>query len=335
MTDIISRIHGTGGRSTQELIAKIFHPYLKNPKLSPHDAAICRMGSEEFLVTTDCHVVEPLFFPGGDIGKLAITGVINDLLTQGGRPQFMSLGFILEEGLAFETLRRVLESMKAVLASHEIQLLCADTKVVPARNQNPGLMIASTLWGSRLHPDRKFPGPQIGDAILSTSFIGAHGIAVLQAREQLAFRGQIESDCASLFPLLAPILADNNLSIHFMRDPTRGGVAGISHEICKEFEIGIEFWEEALPLRPPVRAAMELLGLDVLEVPNEGVMILFVPPSSSEEILRILRTHTLGAGAAQIGEVQKKSASKVTLRTRIGGNRKVPWTDALNFPRIC
>lgn len=247
--NVIQQVHGTGGRSTHELVERVFRPHFRNDLLSPHDAAEVKMGSDKLLVTTDTHVVEPIIFPGGDIGKLSATGVINDLLTRGGKPLFLSLGFILEEGLEISDLERILTSLSSVLREHGIRLLCADTKVVPSRGQ-PGLMIASTLFGEPIADGFEFAGIRPEDVLIVSGPLGSHGLALLQAREKLSFKGNLASDCASLYPLFAPLL-EKRERVHYLRDVTRGGLAGILHELARQFEVSFEIEEERIPVLPP------------------------------------------------------------------------------------
>jgi len=333
MNTFIERVDGTGGRSTHKLIEEIFHPLLKNELLSPNDAAIAPWNSRTLIVTTDAHVVEPIIFPGGDIGKLAVTGVINDLLTQGGRPLYISLTFILDEGLALTHLKQVVQSISSTLQQNSIRLLCADTKVVPARGQ-PGMMISSTLFGEPFNQSLSLPGPKAGDKLIVTAPLGAHGLALLSARENLPFETSIVSDCQSLLPLLAPLLLESR-SLHCLRDITRGGLAGILHEWSQQYRVGFEIDETQLPARAEVRAGLDLLGIDLLEVANEGVMLMAVEANSAQEVLSQLRASPLGSEATVIGETTLLNNAPLVMRTKMGGKRLVAWPEALNLPRIC
>ena len=334
MKNVITTAHGTGGRSQFELIEKIFKPHFKNPLLSEHDAAAFQTESTQSLVTTDLHVVEPIIFPGGDIGKLSVCGVINDLLTRGGKPQYMSLGFILEEGLTFETLERIVKSTADVMNEHDIRLLCADTKVIGARSEKPGLMISSTLFGVKVRNELQLDGPQPGDAVLLTNSIGNHGLAILQAREELSFKNVFSSDCKPLYKMIAPIILSTN-DIKYMRDPTRGGVAAVLHELAEQFKVGFEIDELSIPIEKDVKIGLNLLGLDPLETANEGVMLMIVRRDQAENLVRQIRQHPDGKQAAVIGRVTPLSTSKLVLNTSVGGRRRVPWPEALNLPRIC
>ncbi len=329
----IGRAHGTGGRSSHLLIEEVFRPLIGGPLLSPDDAATIALRSGAMVVTTDVHVVEPIQFPGGDIGKLAITGVVNDLLTRGAQPRFLTLGFILEEGLLIATLREIVASIGAEMSAHGIALLCADTKVIPARGQ-PGMMIASTLFGTPLHEEIPLPGPKVGDALLLSGPLGSHGLALLVARESLPFRTTILSDCTSLYAMIAPLFSDRE-PLHYLRDVTRGGLAGILHELSKQFSVGFELDERAIPVLPTVRAGLTFLGIDPLEVANEGVMLLVVPADQAERLRDRLKAHPQGERAAIVGTVVERGLAPLVVRTEVGGRRAPPWPEALALPRIC
>ncbi|MFN8943149.1 MAG: AIR synthase related protein, partial [Pseudobdellovibrionaceae bacterium] len=241
MNQSISRAHGTGGRSTHELIRKLFLPYLGNDHLSPNDAAEIPWASKSLVVTTDTTVVDPLIFPGGDAGKLSVTGGINDLLTRGARPQYASMGFVLSENLAFDVITRLLKSISLELTEHQTQFVCGDTKVISS-SEKPGMIINTTLFGSPINPNFHLRGIQNGDALVLTGNLGTHGLAILQARQNLPFKTVFESDCASLFSLLEPEI-QRGTPISYMRDVTRGGLAGILHELAKQFDVGFELDE--------------------------------------------------------------------------------------------
>jgi hydrogenase expression/formation protein HypE len=336
----ITTSHGTGGPSSFDLIENIFKKCFREAgirQVPSHDAAEFKTQTGELIITTDSHVIEPIIFPGGDIGKLAVSGVVNDLITRGGKPKYLSLGFILEEGLAFSTLQTILRSMASVMKECEIELLCADTKVVPVRNENPGMMISSTLLGEPIRAGIRLPGPKIEDQIIVTGPIGTHGLAILQAREKLPFRTTIHSDCAPLLSLLTPLFLNFD-SIHYMRDPTRGGLSGVLHELSIQFGISFELTESPTgigPTLPAVRAGLEILGLDPIDVANEGVMVIFAESSDTDSILQQLRLHPLGRHALSIGRVIEKQSHAVTLKTQIGGRRGVAWNEGLSLPRIC
>lgn len=332
--------HGTGGRTAYDLIENVFKPIFASAGLSPissDDAATFCATSPQLLMTTDTHVIEPIFFPGGNIGTLAISGVVNDLLTRGGKPKYMSLGFILEEGLAIESLKSIVVSIATSMKDCGLELLCADTKVIASRSESPGLMITSTLVGEAIRPDLSLDGPKVGDDIIVTGPLGTHGLAILQAREKFPFHTEFQSDCAPLLDLLKGVLETSNC-IHYMRDPTRGGVSGVLHELSLQFKISFELTETKSgtgPSLPAVRAALSILGLDPLDVANEGVMLLFVSPSETAEVLSNLKKHPLGEHASVIGSVVPKQRSAVILKTEIGGSRPISWPEGLSLPRIC
>jgi hydrogenase expression/formation protein HypE len=330
----IEPVHGTGGRSTHELIKKVFLSKLGSAQYSPHDAASFELSSPGALITTDSHVVDPIIFPGGDIGKLAVCGVINDLLTQGGRPRFLSLGFVLEEGLRIEELNHCLESMSEEILRHEIKMLCADTKVIPAKGPRSGMIIHSTLIGEKMPMKSTLQGPQVGDEIVLTGPLAAHGLAVLQAREGLSFKNIFKSDCRSLYTLLRPALSTNE-HIHYMRDPTRGGVASVLHELSDLYKVSFELDESALPVSFDVRAGLDLLGLCPLEVANEGVMVVIVGAQGRSELIKSLREHPDGISACVVGRVVESGPWALTMNTAVGGRRPVSWPEAMSLPRIC
>jgi hydrogenase expression/formation protein HypE len=333
MMNVVQAIHGTGGKTSNEFIKRRFATHLKSQLLSPNDAADIPHTPLCTLITTDAHVVDPIIFPGGNIGKLAISGVINDLVTRGGKPRFISMNFILEEGLLLSELDLVVESLAKVLSEHDIKLLCADTKVVPSKGK-PGLMISSTLLGSPINHHFELQGAQEGDVIILSAPIGRHGLAILQARAQLPFQTQFESDCNSLYSMLEPLILEN-LKVNYMRDPTRGGLGGVLHELAEQFQLTVEIEEQKIPVQADVKAALSLLGIDPLEVANEGVMVLVVPAHEADKVLSKLKEHELGQSACVIGKFLPKTGFSVTVRTAVGGRRVLPWPESLNLPRIC
>jgi hydrogenase expression/formation protein HypE len=329
----ILRAHGTGGRSTHELIRKIFLPYLDNDHLSPNDAAEIPWTSKNLVITTDTTVVDPLIFPGGDAGKLAMTGGINDLLTRGARPQYASMGFVLSENLSFDVINQILKSISVELESHKIKFVCADTKVISS-SEKPSMMINTTLLGSPINPNFHLRGIQNGDALVLTGNLGNHGLAILQARQNLPFKTVFESDCTSLFSLLEPEI-QNATPMSYMRDVTRGGLAGILHELAKQFKVGFQLNESRLPIQRAVRSGLSLLGIDPLEVANEGVMLITVPETHVDQLIMNLHSHPLGRSAVKVGQTVNTSDTPLVLKTTVGGERIINWPEALNLPRIC
>jgi hydrogenase expression/formation protein HypE len=327
--------HGSGGKLTSQLIERIFLPAFRDPALAAlDDQAIIPVEGARIAFTTDSYVVTPIFFPGGDIGELAVNGTVNDLAVGGARPLFLSLAFILEEGLAIADLRRVVDSAQRAAERAGVRIVTGDTKVV---GRGSGDQIFVNTSGIGVVPpgiDLSSRHVRPGDAILLSGTIGDHGMAILSQREGLTFEGDLESDTAPLHELVASAL-DSFPGVHAMRDPTRGGVAATLVEIASRQELGIDVDETAIPIRDPVRGACEILGLDPLLVANEGKLIAFVPEAGSERVLAAMRAHPLGRSASRIGRVTAEHPGMVVLRTPVGGDRilDLPFGEAL--PRIC
>jgi hydrogenase expression/formation protein HypE len=327
--------HGSGGKLTARLIEQMFLPAFANPELEAlDDQAIVSINGSRLAFTTDSYVVTPIFFPGGDIGELAVNGTVNDLAVGGAQPLFLSLAFILEEGLPLVELRRVVDSARRAAERAGVRIVTGDTKVVGRGN---GDKVFVNTTGLGLVP----PGialssryVQPGDAILLSGTIGDHGIAILSQREGLEFEGEIRSDTAPLHDLAATMLRACP-GIHAMRDPTRGGLAATLVEIASRQHLGIEVDEKTIPVQDAVRGACEILGLDPLLVANEGKLVAFVPERESARVLAAMRDHPLGCQAVCIGRVTKEHPGFVLLRTPIGGDRilDLPFGEAL--PRIC
>jgi hydrogenase expression/formation protein HypE len=327
--------HGGGGKLSHQLIEQMFVPLFRNSMLeSRHDGAVLEIGSQLLAFTTDSYVVRPLFFPGGDIGTLAINGSVNDLAMCGARPLYLSAGLILEEGLPMETLWRVMQSMQRAAAVAEVQLVTGDTKVVD-RGKGDGIFINTAGIGLIEHAQKIAPASvQPGDAVLCSGDLGRHGIAIMATREGLEFETTIESDCAPLSGLVLQLL-DNGLDIHCLRDLTRGGLASALVEIAEAARLGIEIVEAAIPAREEVRGACEILGFDPLYVANEGRFVCFVPPEQAETALQMMRSHPLGVEASRIGFVTAEKGAPVTMRSRIGATRVVDMLSGEQLPRIC
>jgi len=327
--------HGSGGKLTARLIEKIILPAFRNPALERlDDQAILPFGGARLAFTTDSYVVTPIFFPGGDIGELAVNGTVNDLAMGGATPLYLSLAFILEEGLPIGDLERVIQSVRRAAVRAGVDVVTGDTKVV---GRGSGDKVFINTSGIGLVPpgvDLSSARVQPGDAILVSGPIGDHGVAILSRREGLEFDGQIESDTAPLHELVAAALAAGS-GIHALRDPTRGGVAATLVEIATRRGLGIEVDESAVPVRDAVRGACEILGLDPLLVANEGKLVAFVPEAGSERVLQALRAHPLGRGACRIGRVTADHPGFVTLRTPIGGQRILDLPFGESLPRIC
>jgi hydrogenase expression/formation protein HypE len=327
--------HGSGGKLTARLIETIILPAFRNPALERlDDQAILPFGGARLAFTTDSYVVTPIFFPGGDIGELAVNGTVNDLAMGGARPLYLSLAFILEEGLPIADLERVIQSVRRAAGRAGVDVVTGDTKVV---GRGSGDKIFINTSGIGLVPpgiDLSSARVQPGDAILVSGPIGDHGVAILSRREGLEFDGQIESDTAPLHELVAAALAAGP-DIHALRDPTRGGVAATLVEIATRRGLGLEVDESAVPVRDAVRGACEILGLDPLLVANEGKLVAFVPEASCERVLQALRAHPLGRDACRIGRVIADHPGFVTLRTPIGGQRILDLPFGESLPRIC
>jgi hydrogenase expression/formation protein HypE len=327
--------HGGGGQLTHQLIEQMFVPAFSNPALGArHDGARLDVGGTRLAFTTDSYIVRPMFFPGGDIGTLAINGTVNDLAMCGARPRFLSAGFILEEGFPMETLWRVVESMRIAADAARVHLVTGDTKVVD-RGKGDGLFVNTAGIGVIDHDVVVAPSSvRDGDLVLLSGDIGRHGIAVMAAREGLEFESTIESDCA---PLADPVLAmlDAGVEVHCLRDLTRGGLASALVEIAETADVHIHIDEPAIAIRDDVRGACELLGFDPLYVANEGRFVAFVPPASADLALTILAQYETTAAAAPIGSVNRAHSRLVTLRSQIGAHRVVDRLTGEQLPRIC
>ncbi|MCG3140928.1 MAG: Carbamoyl dehydratase HypE [Anaerolineae bacterium] len=327
--------HGSGGKLSHDLIKTYFLPAFDNPALrAGNDAGIVTLDATRLAISADSHVVAPLFFPGGDIGKLAVCGTVNDLAMMGATPLYLTAGFILEEGLDMTLLARVAESMRDAAREAQVQIVAGDTKVVQ-RGKADGLYI-STAGVGVLRDGVNIHGAnaQPGDAVILSGTLGDHGIAVLSARGDLGFDADIVSDIAPLNELVAAIL-ETGAALHVLRDPTRGGVATTLNEIAQQSNVGIVLREDALPIRPAVAAACEMLGFDPLYIANEGKLLAVVASQDAERVLRVLRAHKYGADAALIGIVQAEPRGRVLLKTSIGSARVVDVLMGELLPRIC
>ena len=327
--------HGGGGQLTNQLLEQLFIPAFQNEALGErHDGARLSMGGATLAFSTDSYVVRPLFFAGADIGSLAVNGTVNDLAMCGARPRYLSCGFIIEEGLPFETLTRVVESMRTSADAAGVTLVTGDTKVVD-RGKGDGLYINTAGIGIIEHDQVVAPSSvRPGDLILLSGDIGRHGMAVMAAREGLEFESTIASDCA---PVAAPVmdLLGAGLPMHCLRDLTRGGLASALVEIAETSRLHLAVEDAAVSVRDDVRGACEILGFDPMYVANEGRFIAFVPEGAAEDALRILTGHDVCAGAAIIGRVGETPAGLVTLRSRIGVTRVVDRISGEQLPRIC
>jgi hydrogenase expression/formation protein HypE len=327
--------HGGGGRLSHQLIESLFLPAFKNPALDArHDGAVVEIGGLRLAFSTDSYVVRPLFFPGGDIGSLAVHGTVNDLAMCGARPLYLSVAAILEEGVPMETLRRVVASMQNAAARAGVQLVTGDTKVVD-RGKGDGIYLNTAGIGILEHGRRIAPASvQAGDAILLNGDLGRHGMAIMAVREGLSFESAIESDSAPLAALVMALL-EADIDVHCLRDLTRGGLASALIEIAEAARRDMLIEEAAIPVREDVRAACEILGFDPLYVANEGRLAVFVPESQAERALAIMRRAPGGEGSCRIGQVLDSREGLLKLRSRIGALRIVDMLSGEQLPRIC
>ena len=328
--------HGGGGKLGNELVEHLFVPAFRNPALENlGDAAVLDLPAGRIAMSTDSFVVQPLFFPGGSIGELAVNGTVNDLAVSGAIPLYLTASFILEEGLPMAQLAAIVEAMAKAAAVAGVQVVTGDTKVVE-RGHGDGIYINTAgigviRPGISVSPRQAKPG----DAILVSGTIGDHGMAILSVREGLEFESQIRSDCAPLNSLIADVLTAAGASVHVMRDPTRGGLASTLNEIAQASGVGISLEEASLPVKPQVQSACELLGFDPVYVANEGKVVFFVAPEAADLVLNALRAHPLGRDAARIGTVTADHPRLLVARTAMGANRVIPLQIGEQLPRIC
>ena len=332
--------HGGGGKLGSELVEHLFLPAFRNPELENlGDAAVFDLkpgfGPARIAMSTDSFVVQPLFFPGGSIGTLAVNGTVNDLAVSGAEPKFLSASFILEEGFPLAHLAAVVDAMAEAARIAHVRIVTGDTKVVE-RGHGDGCYISTAGVGVMrpgilVGPDRARPG----DAVLVSGTLGDHGMAIMSVREGLEFESSIRSDCAALNDLIVDALAAGGRAVHAMRDPTRGGLASTLNEIAAASRVGVAIDEAALPVRPEVQAACELLGLDPVYVANEGKAVFFVAPEAADRVLAALRAHPLGSEAASIGRVTAEHPGMLVARTSTGANRVIAVQIGEQLPRIC
>jgi len=327
--------HGGGGRLSHELIRTMFAARFQNEQLAPlHDGAVLAPGPGRLAFSTDSYVIRPIFFPGGDIGSLAVNGTVNDLAMCGAHPQWLSCAFIIEEGLPVEELWRIVVSIEQAARSAGVRIVTGDTKVVD-RGKGDKLFINTSgigviPEGVNIHPQRAVPG----DVVILSGPIAVHGIAIMSVREGLDFETGIVSDCAALNGLVEAMLA-TGADIHVLRDPTRGGVATVLNEIAESAHCGITIVEKSIPVPEEVASACEMLGFDPLYVANEGKLIAIVPAASANAVLSAMRSHPHGSEAVVIGNVTAERPGTVVLHTRVGGSRVVDMLSGEQLPRIC
>lgn len=335
-TERIQLGHGSGGKLSAALFRDRFLPHFDNPVLARQgDAAVVPVHGGEVAFSTDTFVVSPLEFPGGNIGGLAVHGTLNDLSMMGATPRYLSAGFVIEEGLPFEMLDRIVVTMAAAARAAGVPLVTGDTKVVE-RGKADGLYINTTGIGTLDSGLRPAPSrAAAGDVVLVSGAVGRHGMAIMAAREGLAFEAEITSDCATLHPLVERLGAACGVDVHVLRDPTRGGVASALNEIAAAARVGVELEDGVMPVPGPVAAACEMLGLDPLYVACEGVVLAIVPAAREAQALAALRAHPLGAQAVRVGRVVAEHPGLVILRTGMGGSRVVDMLPGDQLPRIC
>jgi hydrogenase expression/formation protein HypE len=331
----VDMTHGSGGRAMAQLIEELFVKHFDNALLGQgNDQALFAVDAGRMVMSTDGHVISPLFFPGGDIGALAVHGTINDVAMSGAKPLYLSAGFILEEGFPLADLERVVVSMAKAATDAGVPVVTGDTKVVE-RGKGDGIFITTTgvgivPEGVNISGDRARPG----DAILVSGTIGDHGVAIMSSRENLEFETGIESDSAALHILVADMVSAVD-AIHCLRDPTRGGLATTLNELALQSGVGMSLDEDAIPVDPAVTAACELLGLDPLYVANEGKLVCICAPDDADRLLDVMHAHPLGRNAARIGMVREDAHGFVQMETRFGGQRVIDWLAGEQLPRIC
>jgi hydrogenase expression/formation protein HypE len=333
--DLILLGHGSGGKLSHQLLADLIIPALSGvPAAEQNDAAVLVMDGRRLAFTTDSYVVDPIFFPGGNIGSLAVNGTVNDLAMMGARPLYLSAGLIIEEGFSRNELAAILQSMREAADRVQIRVVTGDTKVVP-RGKADRIFINTSGVGILEH-DLKITGSSArpGDKVIVSGTIGDHGIAVLAKREGLELESDIKSDCAALNGLVAEILKEG-AAVHVLRDPTRGGVATTIKEIALQSQVGITLRETALPFNGAVRGVCAILGIDPLYVANEGKLLAVIAPEKAEAALARMRAHPLGCEAVIIGEVTADASGRVQMETMVGGFRGVEMLAGEQLPRIC
>ncbi|WFU39744.1 hydrogenase expression/formation protein HypE [Bradyrhizobium sp. CB82] len=328
--------HGSGGRAMAQLISGLFHEAFGNEWLARgNDQSAFDVGGGRMVMTTDGYVVSPLFFPGGNIGSLAVHGTVNDIAMAGARPLYLSASFIIEEGFHLSHLKMIAESMGAAARSAGVHIITGDTKVVE-RGKADGLFISTA--GVGVVPDGldlSAENARVGDRVLISGTLGDHGIAIMSKRQNLAFETDVMSDSASLHDLVVKMVEAGGHGIRLMRDPTRGGLAATLNEIALQSNLGFRLQEEAIPVKPDVAAACELLGIDPLHVANEGKLVAIVSPEVANTVLAAMRAHPLGCDAADIGEAIADDHHFVQMATSFGGGYIIDWLSGEQLPRIC
>ncbi len=323
--------HGSGGKLTRDLIKKIFLKYLNSDELKTlEDAAYINLKNQKTAITTDSYVIRPLFFPGGDIGKLSVCGTVNDLVVSGAIPQYISLGLIIEEGFSVESLKKIVKSIGEAAKEASVKVVTGDTKVVE-KNKCDGIYVNTTGIGE-IAKSMSSLNVSPGDSVIITGTVGDHGTAVAIAREEFDIDAPVESDCASLNELLLPLFEIEG--VKWMRDPTRGGVATALVELSETTGLGVYIFEDNVPVREDVRFIQHMLGYDPLYLANEGKAVIIATNESSHEVLDVLKKHPLGKDSSVIGHISSQFKG-VRLKTRIGGERVLDMLEEEMLPRIC
>jgi hydrogenase expression/formation protein HypE len=327
--------HGSGGKLSHTIISEVFLPFFDNPILAKFDdAAVLSVPNRDLVFSTDSYVVDPIFFPGGDIGKIAVCGTVNDLAMMGADPLYLSVAFIIEEGFLIDHLTIILKSMKAAADEAGVKIVTGDTKVVPNGAADKIFINTSGVGCRKKEVCVGGDQAQIGDVIIINGAIGEHGITVLASREGLALDISLNTDSAPLNHLVHDILKEVS-SIHVLRDPTRGGIATSLNEIAHQSQVGIRLYEKNLPISSHVQAVCEILGLDPMYIANEGKCLTICPKTKAEHVLRIMRRNSYGTDACIIGEVIDRPKGKVFMETVIGGQRIIDMLAGDQLPRIC
>ena len=332
MDEIITLDYGSGGKKTSRLIEKMIVPALENPALSALGDGAVLQGGETLVFSTDSFVVDPIFFPGGDIGKLSVCGTVNDIAVCGAEPKYLSCSFIIEEGLELSTLEKIVDSIRRQCDKAGVQVVTGDTKVVE-KGRGDKIYINTAGIGIMKHPGLGCEKIQSGDAVLVSGTVGDHGTAVMLSRNGL-LQGNIQSDCAALNSLTEALLSGCS-GVRVLRDPTRGGLATTLNEFIEGTALGIELDEDRVPVRDDVRAACDMLGLEPMYCANEGKIIAVVAPEEAERALKIMRSLPEGENAAIIGRVSEKYPGKLVVKTQLGGNRIMQKLTGAQLPRIC
>ncbi|MBU1248416.1 MAG: hydrogenase expression/formation protein HypE [Proteobacteria bacterium] len=334
MSEKVLLDYGSGGRASQRLITDLFVKHLSNPELERMNDAAMLAPTGKISVSTDTFTVDPIFFPGGDIGALAVHGTVNDVAMLGAVPRWLTCAYILEEGLPMADLERIVASMGHAAREAGVHIVTGDTKVVP-RGAVDKIFINTTGVGEIIkEPTPSGDRAAVGDAVLISGTMGDHGLTILGTREGLSFESEVESDCANLNHLLVKLV--NELpDVHVLRDPTRGGLATTLNEITQSSNVGIDLVETSIPVKPAVAGGCSILGMDPLYLANEGKFICILPQADAEKALEIMRTDPLGTDATQIGVVTEENAGKVILTTALGGKRLLNMLEGEQLPRIC